>query len=467
MLLDIKTLVFIFGLTNAIQATAIFILSIKNKTYKGLSVWATGSAIIATGVFFILLRTIKPIESIAIFFQNVLVLLGLIFQYVGSLNFLDKKENKYFLGIFFIIFSSLYYYFIFTDNSISARNTISSIIFAIIAFLIAFNFFSARNQTIAKSSYFLSFILLFTGSFFLFRIIFGFTLDDDFFNPVIMQIFTFLVVIAEGSLLTFGLIIMLNQRLNAVMTEANNKLEITNKELQKLNAQKDTFFTIISHDLRGPVGNISYMLHEMKYMDEISENDKKELIAELHKQADKTYMLLENLLEWSKLQLNAIDIKFERIEVKDLVENSIDLLTEIAKQKGIEIKFEIENTELEVDVKMISTVIRNVVSNAIKFVKTGGEIVIKTKTSIDKTKLIINDNGIGIKKDDLDKIFKIEEKVSKRGTNGEIGSGIGLKLCKEFVEKNNGKIEIRSELEKCTEVTITFFKINNQFNICK
>lgn len=235
--------------------------------------------------------------------------------------------------------------------------------------------------------------------------------------------------------------------------------EEKNIKIRKLVEDKDRFFSIISHDLRGPIGSISMVLNQLSSVDNLPADYRQKMLAELSKLSEKTFILLENLLEWSSLQLNTLRVNFEKVKLAELIEECINLLRDIAAQKNINIVIAIDrNFEITVDKKMFSTVIRNIVSNSIKFVNPGGKILINASEFGGHTEVIIKDNGIGINKKDIEKLLLIGEKVSNKGTTGELGSGIGLKLCKELIEKNNGKINIKSEVNAGTEVILEFMR---------
>jgi len=161
--------------------------------------------------------------------------------------------------------------------------------------------------------------------------------------------------------------------------------------------------------------------------------------------SDKTYHLLENLLIWSRIQADSIRFKPIKIFLNALINENIDLLKPGIKQKQIKITVHIPgNLKTNADNYMLDTIIRNLLSNAIKFTADNGNIEISAKQVGDKVEIAISDTGIGIKKENIDKLFRIEHNLMTVGTNGEKGSGLGLILCKEFIEKHDGKIQVES-----------------------
>jgi PAS domain S-box-containing protein len=247
------------------------------------------------------------------------------------------------------------------------------------------------------------------------------------------------------------------------LKEAEEEIEKQRDELQIANATKDKFFSIIAHDLRGPFSNfVSLIKIILESFEQFDANQLKNYIKEIQNSAQSSYNLLENLLDWSRTQKG--DIKYEPIEtdVNQIVLENIELLKNIASKKKIQIKYElVDNLVALVDQEMLKTVIRNLISNAIKFTHEGGEVEIQIKEGKIYHLIAVQDNGMGIKKDDINKLFRIDVHHTTTGTRKEKGTGLGLILCKEFVERNGGKIWVDSEIGKGTkfEFTVPIFKI--------
>jgi signal transduction histidine kinase len=248
---------------------------------------------------------------------------------------------------------------------------------------------------------------------------------------------------------------------NEIISRANNELEALNddladkhwqisrseKQLKETNATKDKFFSIIAHDLKNPLGafrDITGLL--VNEYDDFTTEDRVEFIVLMNQSAKQLFELLENLLDWSRSQTGKIDFNPQEIDISILIKNNIDLLSGIAERKNIELAMESENeTNANVDINMVSTVIRNLTSNAIKFTPKDGKIILSSEISEDEIKVSIRDNGIGISEDDINKLFRIDVPHTTVGTADEKGTGIGLILCKEFIEKNGGKIWVESK----------------------
>lgn len=236
--------------------------------------------------------------------------------------------------------------------------------------------------------------------------------------------------------------------------------EITSKnaELLKSNSEKNKFFSIIAHDLRSP-------LHGLMGLTELISNNIRQFTVEeleqyskhLHASALNLNKLIENLFTWAQMQSGSITFDPKELELNNILHNSIEIIHLNAEQKEITIKNEIvEKINVFADEKMIETVLRNLLSNAIKFTKRNGQIIIKLKKhESGLADISICDNGVGIPGSKISKLFKLEEKIGSKGTEGELSTGLGLLLCKEFVEKNGGKIWAESEWEKGSVFTFS------------
>ncbi|KAB2844556.1 MAG: PAS domain S-box protein, partial [Melioribacteraceae bacterium] len=234
-------------------------------------------------------------------------------------------------------------------------------------------------------------------------------------------------------------------------------LEKYSEELNQLNITKDKFFSIIAHDLKNPfitlLGFSDMLIHEY---DELTEEEKLQYITEIRNSAKSSHELLENLLEWSRSQTGGLKYEPHQFDIYELVRRNFLLLNPMAKSKGIKLICEVnENTEVFADFDMINTVIRNLISNAVKFTNKDGEIKISAVSADGFLKLCVCDNGVGMDKKTLDKLFKLGEQHTSRGTSKETGTGLGLILCKEFIEKNYGKIWAESEIGKGTTFCFT------------
>lgn len=237
------------------------------------------------------------------------------------------------------------------------------------------------------------------------------------------------------------------------IVKMNLMLEESEKKLQELNASKDKFFSIIAHDLKSPftaLFGIGDLLSEG--LEDISPEERIELVDSLNNTVKNVYKLLENLLDWSRIQTGRMSYDPEHFDFYELVETVVSLLNSVADQKDIKIENLVQNNlSVFADWKMCDTVIRNLVSNALKFTPKDGFVKIKSKRLDDNfVEIGIQDNGIGISEEDKEKLFKIDVHHTTAGTNNEKGTGLGLILCRELIEQNGGEIYVESEYNRGT-----------------
>jgi len=245
---------------------------------------------------------------------------------------------------------------------------------------------------------------------------------------------------------------------------AEEEIKLKNELLQTINAEKDKFFSILAHDLKGPLsaflGATQILIEEIQTM---TLEEIKEITVSMKESATNIYGLLENLLEWSRLKRGIMDFKPETFNLKQNITASIEVLKESARKKKITISYSLpEDLTIYADSHMFNTVIRNLVSNAIKFTPKSGEISISTVAKKDNiVEVKICDTGIGISKELINKLFQLNEKTNRKGTEGEPSTGLGLLLCKEFIEKHGGKIWVESEVGKGSVFIFTISGVSN------
>jgi PAS domain S-box-containing protein len=221
-------------------------------------------------------------------------------------------------------------------------------------------------------------------------------------------------------------------------------------ELQKLNLDKDRFISILGHDLRGPVNGIVGML-ELLQMDDMSIEEIKEINDLVYRSAKNTSNLLDDVLLWATAQSGKMNFNPQKINFKQDCSDIIALVQSLANTKNIAIElYSDEALTVNADKNMLDTVLRNLISNAIKFTKEDGKVIVSTQKNIENTIISVVDNGIGISSSDIDKIFDKSLLFTSIGTNEEKGTGFGLKLCQDFIEKHGGNIWVESEEEKGT-----------------
>ena len=235
-------------------------------------------------------------------------------------------------------------------------------------------------------------------------------------------------------------------RVNHLLETKNKTIEQSENELRRLNAAKNKFFSIIAHDLKNPFHTVmgySYLLSQ-EY-NSFTEEERRKFADDIHHSTNNIFRLLQNLLEWSRSQTGRLTFTPREIELKLVVDNSVNVLRSLADQKNIRIEINLDqNLKLFADPQMIETVLRNLVNNAVKFTPENGQIKIEACQTDGQITVSVKDSGIGISAEDAQNLFKIDSTVKRKGTNNEDGSGLGLILCREFVAKNNGNIWVCS-----------------------
>ena len=260
-------------------------------------------------------------------------------------------------------------------------------------------------------------------------------------------------------------------RINKLLQEKNEQIELQNRELKEANSTKDKFFSIIAHDLKSPfagfLGLTKIMAEEIQNLTLTEMHDFSKIMKI---SADNLYKLLENLLEWARMQRGVTNFIPDIFQLQLIVRMVLEVQEEVANQKDIELVVKIpEDIKISVDLSMFNTILRNLISNAIKFTPRGGKVEIGTiiepsedfKLSAGSISIYVKDSGIGMSQDTIDKLFKLDQKISHPGTEGEPSSGLGLLLCKEFVDKHNGEIRVESEAGKGSTFYINLPKIIN------
>lgn len=238
--------------------------------------------------------------------------------------------------------------------------------------------------------------------------------------------------------------------------KTEKEIKHKNKDLLRLNTEKDKFFSIIAHDLRSPfnglLGFTDLLINDLHKM---SVEEIKKIAQHLSNSAKNLFSLLTNLLEWAKMQRGLTVYNPEGISLKNIVEENIQIFYESAKNKGIEIIQIIpEDIYFIADKRMLETTVRNLISNALKFTMKGGSVTISAVESNKHIEISVKDTGIGMNKDIVENLFKLDEQTSRQGTEKEPSTGLGLLLCKEFIEKHNGIISVNSEEGKGSEFII-------------
>jgi len=289
--------------------------------------------------------------------------------------------------------------------------------------------------------------------------------------PEFYQTLWFKLASALGLLLM--IIIVFNQRtrtinkrnkmLEAKVVERTRDLDRTIKELNNEIASKDKFYSIIAHDLRSPfTALLGFSSHLVEEIDDLTKEEIKMIADNVLRSARLTFSLLENLLDWARIKTGRINFEPQDINLKTVVNELKELYKWNFRDKEITLNIYVDdNITVYADLNMLETILRNLISNAIKFTNKKGVISIYSEDENKFVKIRIADNGVGISPEKIDKLFTLDKNNSSLGTRNEKGSGLGLILCKEFVELNNGKISVFSQPNQGTEFSFTLPKKEN------
>ena len=242
--------------------------------------------------------------------------------------------------------------------------------------------------------------------------------------------------------------------------QQSNELLNKNKALEEVNETKNKFFRIIAHDLRSPFNTIlgisDLLLKEHAHLDD---NERESLIKSLVHSSKGAYLLVENLLEWSEVQSEKFQCNPDSYNLSAILGEVLMIINDVAENKNIAIINEVsKEIRIYADKEMLKTILRNLILNAVKYTFEGGLVTINAQQIDNEVTISVADTGIGIEKEKIDLIFEQTQKFSTYGTDNEKGTGLGLVLCKEFVEIHNGDIRVESELGKGSVFSVSFPK---------
>ncbi|MDX1902620.1 MAG: HAMP domain-containing sensor histidine kinase [Thermonemataceae bacterium] len=249
-----------------------------------------------------------------------------------------------------------------------------------------------------------------------------------------------------------------NLRLTAEnLAKSNTDLLASQKKLEESNLAKNKFFSIIVHDLKSPLNSLKALTNLLyRFSDKITKEEIQQTAEDLNNSIDKLFDFINNLLTWAKLQMQEVGINAQVFNLKDLVDRQLQLFKIYAQSKNITLKYVIaKEVQVYADPNYVDMILRNLVSNAMKFTPEGGEVKVTAKTKNDFVEISVADTGIGIAPDVIKKIFALDNKHITQGTLGEKGTGLGLLLSKEFVEKSAGTISVQSEIGKGSVFSFT------------
>jgi signal transduction histidine kinase len=242
--------------------------------------------------------------------------------------------------------------------------------------------------------------------------------------------------------------------LSESLFKQNQELEDKNKKLEDAIYQKTKFFSIIAHDLKSPISSITSLTEQMlENYERMTEEKKKIWLSKSLNSTKLLYELLENLLIWSRSQIGMLEINPQLVNLDETIDKIFNIYRNYASNKSIQLIKKIDpNLSIYVDYMMLETILRNLTSNAIKYSFENGSVTIEAKKTRQHIKVSVTDTGVGIRPDRKDTLFAMDNNSFTIGTSGEKGTGLGLRICKEFIEKHNGKIWLESRNETGTSV---------------
>ncbi len=462
---DLRTLAFIFFLESFLLGSIFLVFSHFRKKYPGTRELALSLIIISLSmILFALQNPAKPFLTIVI--PSIISVIGGFFTPYGFRKFFGYRTNfNYYASLTAITFISTYYNVIIEPANVKAKLITLCLVCALTYYeafyLLFFNNISLlKNISRATSATYFSY-----ATFFLVRIYMISTSGTPAFNMINaqpgMEKTMYVLTLVLGMLCVVCaytmFILMVNFRLEGELIENEKQLRRYAEDLEKTDAAKGKFISIISHDLRNPVDGMISLLGTMVCDKDIPPQTASE-IELLKKTSDGLAALLANLLDWAKAQTKNIECRPENISLNEAISETMKILEIRALQKKISVNNEIDGeTRVLADRKMLSTMLRNLIYNAIKFTDEEGKITISSASQNGITTIMIRDNGVGMKKEALERVFSLDRSnYFSNGTAGETGTGLGLLICKEFAELNGGTISIASEPGAGTTVTLIF-----------
>ncbi|MFP4065094.1 MAG: response regulator [Bacteroidales bacterium] len=242
------------------------------------------------------------------------------------------------------------------------------------------------------------------------------------------------------------------------LAHAKRQVREQAEEIRKINLTKDRLYSVIAHDIKSPFSNISMLISSLAegYL-EAGTEEYDEILQSINSSTQETYRLLENLLQWTRSQTGDLHQSPEPLNLGEIIESTCRLLHPQANKKQVNLECHGDKTLIiKADRNMMQSILHNLISNAIKFTKEGGRVSVSTHREESQAVIRVKDNGVGIPKENLQKLFQDKGQLTTRGTSDEKGSGLGLLLVKNFVQKNNGSIEAESVVDEGSTFTVKF-----------
>ena len=456
--LDYRTIIINLSVANGL----LFILSLwiwsENHTrFRGVNHWLANAFMQLVGHILLPLNGTIP-DYLSFVVGNTCIMGGTLLLYLGLGRFAEIKTEKVFNILYLVAFFCSFFYFTEIDPNLPARILIFSFSISLYTAQTAYILIArtGKNRTIYRG---VARVFFFFALLYLIRMGNTITHFSDFLTTDYPNenITADTVIIMTSQLfsivLILSLLLMINTRLFAEIQQYSNEISASNTTLQRM-------MRTIAHDFRAPLGSVvNYINMIRQRIDEEKPDKIKEMLSLLSNQSNSIYSQMDNLLLWVKNRDHALPLNFGEIPVANILEDSLALLEGLAKSKNITIDTTYsteENSLIYADYITAAIIIRNVLSNAIKFSPFDGTIEIEVTRENALLTVTVKDRGAGMPIDLINAISSGEDITPERGTDNEKGSGIGLKLVNEFIQKNNGKLHIQGLPQGGTAVAITF-----------
>lgn len=455
--MDVPTIILLLSIGSFLFGFLLITFQLKEKHSSRIPFWVLAKFLQGTGSLFLYFENSSSF-LIHVFFSHTLLLVGCAYEAWAILFILGRLvSRKMHLLITLLVITVCILSAII--NPLYSQ-TVIFLIHAVFYFIPAWFIFEIDLKSLLKSFLGICYLLL-TILYMLhaiqiasgFKFIF-FISGNTLFH--LMPIATFCMVLISG----FSMLLLAIEKSNLELLKSKADIQQKNDELLNLSASKDRFFSIVAHDLKSPFqGLIGYSQLLCTDYDSLPDEERLELSKGIHELSLSTYKLLSNLLEWSSLQTGMMSYSPAEFQLDKELSSTVSLFKHSALNKNISLEYSFDRSIcITADRNMLATIVRNLISNSIKFTNKGGKISIGVKENQDFIEIEVSDTGVGMEKEKIENLFKIGQKVSTKGTANEEGTGLGLLLCKTMVEKQNGTIWVESHPEMGTTFHFTLPK---------
>lgn len=433
---DIKPIVVFVAILSSLLGTLLLRLWKYSNYYHGINFWAIGCFCSSASL---ILASVYPFpgEYINLMLFNLIFISGQCSILAGIWKFKEKKVNYYFVVILPLVSLVQVTYFTIIYPAPGVRVAVNSLLYASYGIYAFIELLRPPEKSLTFAFRINSLLYLIYVFVMIIRSVRSYSSEYiNFLAFTPLNVLFFVLMSGLQLVLAYGFIIIVNTRLA--------------EDLRKQLMVRDKMFSIIGHDLKSSVNVVSgfsELLHKSIDSEEIEKS--KRFAGYVRQASIQMSGILSNLLGWAASQSKVDIFMPEELDIRSLIEEEVGLINSIAANKQIIIDYrEVTSMNMMADRNMLKTIIRNLIINAIKYTNTGGKISVSGKQITDNFEISVSDSGIGIEPENIPKLFNIHDRITTKGTAQENGSGLGLLLCKEFVERHNGKIWVESIVEQ-------------------